>query len=603
MEIQASQGAYTGYFRFGADILDRSSYIQATGKAPAIAHIFHDWIEGPLDAANPPYRTFSSPIEMGQHSLLDVAATLAAQGTVLSVAWDFATADPYDPGYYYGDKAVTVTVDSVINGAHDAYIRTVAQEIRQLGVPIMLSPFGEVDQKAAFAFGANGTTYMEMVEDTSGQYGDPSIPDGPERMRDMYRHVVDIFNQEGVDNVTWYMYTSSEFMNTAPELGVRTDLLRPEYLYPGDNYVDWIGQSAYFIDPQNPPNLNNTDPLTGLPTDTFFGLVDTLSPGYNAWTAITDKPFFIPEFGMIGDGTQDRAAMITEAFNTLLPQFFPNVKAVTIVDSQIAADYFFTPQLGATQAEINALGQAIGANAYYVSEVGTEQIPAPPPADPYAGDDNLTGTADHDYIASSTGNDIVDGKNGSDTIDGGAGDDDLYGSGGDDVLLGMLGGDYLNGGRGHDTLEGGGNDDTLIGETGEDYLDGGAGNDYLDAGTSNDILIGGDGYDTLYGRGGEDIFVFTSGQASSYDTVKDFNKNYDMLYLGDVLEGTEYNAAEGDAISNFLSSVVYNNSTYLAVDTDGAGGADKVYFAVLENVKGLGSIQTMIANGQVILEW
>lgn len=595
----AEQGIYAGYFRFGEDTLNRASYSNITGKAPAIAYIFHDWITEPLDAPAPAYRTFASPIENGTHSVLEVASKLAAQGTVLAVGWDFMTADFYDPGYYYGDKSVTITVDSVIQGGQDNYIRTVAQQVKDLGVPIMLSPFGEIDQAAAFAFGANGTSYMEMVEDTSGQYGDPNIPDGPERLRDMYKHVVDIFRDVGADNVTWFMYTSTEFMNTTPSLEVRTDLLRPEYFYPGDGYVDWIGQSAYFIDPAHPPTLP-VDPLTGQPADTFFGLVDALTPGYTAWRTVTEKPFFIPEMGFIGDGETSRTA-IAQALQTILPQVFPGVKAVTFVDSLIGEDYFFTPRLGSTPQEIDSLKQSLGNNPYYLGS-GMGGGTVPPVQDPYAGDDTIRGTNRDDRIFSSTGNDNVSGLNGNDALDGGAGNDKLYGNAGNDMLIGGAGKDTLDGSTGNDYLDGGVHDDQLIGGAGDDVLFGGAGNDTLKGDGNSDVLIGGEGYDTLYGGAGEDTFLFRlDGAAEDIDTVQDFKKSeHDTLHLGDILDSTDYNPVT-DAISDYLIALSIGRDTYIAVDKDGSGGAEEVWFAVVKNVTGFGTVENMINMDYIIL--
>ena len=31
----------------------------------------------------------------------------------------------------------------------------------------------------------------------------PNFPDGPERFRDAYRHIIDLFRKEGVKNITW----------------------------------------------------------------------------------------------------------------------------------------------------------------------------------------------------------------------------------------------------------------------------------------------------------------------------------------------------------------------------------------------------------------
>ena len=35
-----------------------------------------------------------------------------------------------------------------------------------------------------------------LADDLSKHYGDPTLPDGPERIKDMYTHVIDLFEEE-----------------------------------------------------------------------------------------------------------------------------------------------------------------------------------------------------------------------------------------------------------------------------------------------------------------------------------------------------------------------------------------------------------------------
>ncbi len=40
-------------------------------------------------------------------------------------------------------------------------------------------------------------------------YGDSTCPDGAERFRDAYRHLVTLFREEGATNVTWFFHADA----------------------------------------------------------------------------------------------------------------------------------------------------------------------------------------------------------------------------------------------------------------------------------------------------------------------------------------------------------------------------------------------------------
>ncbi|GIK78236.1 MAG: beta-mannanase [Thermoleophilia bacterium] len=69
-------------------------------------------------------------------------------------------------------------------------------------------------------------------------YGDPASADGPERFRDAYRHIVDVCDSEGAENITWFFHVDAAGAPGAAWNDIAA-------YYPGDAYVDWIGVSAY----------------------------------------------------------------------------------------------------------------------------------------------------------------------------------------------------------------------------------------------------------------------------------------------------------------------------------------------------------------------
>jgi len=72
----------------------------------------------------------------------------------------------------------------------------------------------------------------------SDGFGDPTVPDGPERFVAAYRRIVEICRAEGAGGITWFFHVNSD---DSPREAWNTYAA----YYPGDEYVDWIGVSAY----------------------------------------------------------------------------------------------------------------------------------------------------------------------------------------------------------------------------------------------------------------------------------------------------------------------------------------------------------------------
>lgn len=360
-----SNGAYIGLYSIGPIVDDRKKFMAKTGHPPAIVYTFHDWVsDNDWASATPHLRTFVDPLEASTISPLQLAEHLRKEGAILAVAWAIQCCDWESTLFWLGFRKPTITVSRVLRGDFDPYIVTVARQIKAYQHPIMLTLFSEFNYQGMMSFGKSGADRLDDVEEVCGLYGDPTWPDGPERVRDVFIHVIELFQREHVRNVTWFMYAGSHYMN--PRHEDYSPWLHPKYFYPGDEYIDWVGQSVYFVDPRTPPKLRQQEFATSI--------TEALAPGYDAWGAVTKRPLFLPEFGMFTDGSLSRAHVIENVFGTILPQF-GRVKAITVADFKIAEDYHEVPRLGAFEDETVVWKKAVRDNAYYLKQTTFKRIP------------------------------------------------------------------------------------------------------------------------------------------------------------------------------------------------------------------------------------
>lgn len=229
------------------------------------------------------------------------------------------------------DPTIPETVDldccKVLSGTHDSIIITFAQEIKSWGKPLMLSFAGEMNGdwagwSGAKNFGLNCTQTYTQTTDLYESYGctDPGLiecADGPERYRDMYRHVHDIFVRVGVTNVTWVWVVNHEsFPNESNH-----PWNHPDHYYPGDEYVDIISVDGF--------NWGN-DGAGGCPVDVEWKTFDEIFGATLASLSSTHptKPFIVGEFAS-SEGTEpwSKANWITDAYGSIKADW-PQIKAV-----------------------------------------------------------------------------------------------------------------------------------------------------------------------------------------------------------------------------------------------------------------------------------
>lgn len=142
---------------------------------------------------------------------------------------------------------------SIGAGSHDDYIRTYARGIRDLQMPIVLRLAHEM----------NGDWYpwaevQRKDTDGDGVFEERSI-NGNSRgdyVR-MWQHVHDIFEEEGANAYTVWLWSPNRINNILNDTIRQPDV--SEY-YPGASYVDWVGMSGYrrYSDRNDEPTFDNT---------------------------------------------------------------------------------------------------------------------------------------------------------------------------------------------------------------------------------------------------------------------------------------------------------------------------------------------------------
>jgi beta-mannanase len=106
-----------------------------------------------------------------------------------------------------------------------------------------------------------------------------------------WRHVHDLFSAAGATNVTWVWSPNLSYTNSTP--------LRE--LYPGDDYVDWLGLSGYY-------GTSGTEQYRTF--DELYG------PTIAELRRFTDKPLVITEMAAT-DNAGRKAEWIRDFFDSL----------------------------------------------------------------------------------------------------------------------------------------------------------------------------------------------------------------------------------------------------------------------------------------------
>jgi hypothetical protein len=179
----------------------------------------------------------------------------------------------------------------IAGGAYDPMIKERAAKVKDLGKPVMIRWFWEMDGNKKREFAQSPAAYISA-----------------------WRHIHDTFEAEGATNVAWVW---------CPNASAFTDG-EAQAFYPGDDYVDWVCADGY----------NWAPGRAGDPWETFADIFG----GFYDWASKQPKPIMIGEFGVQERSPGDKAAWVAETAN-LIKTRFPLIKAVVYFNADQDYDW------------------------------------------------------------------------------------------------------------------------------------------------------------------------------------------------------------------------------------------------------------------------
>ena len=187
----------------------------------------------------------------------------------------------------------TFRLQRILDGAFDADLTTWGEGAAAFDTPIIVEWGTEMNGDW---FGRNGRWN-----------GGPDA--GPRRFRQAYRHIERVIEAAGADNITWAWHVNGDSQPAAA-------WNQPERYYPGDDWVDWVGLSAYgALTPQDGAG----------DWASFRETLDEMVPRLT--TLAPDKPVMVFEFGMTRGNAHGRPAAFADAALTdLLDNRWPAVR-------------------------------------------------------------------------------------------------------------------------------------------------------------------------------------------------------------------------------------------------------------------------------------
>jgi hypothetical protein len=179
-----------------------------------------------------------------------------------------------------GSDALRTDLAEIAAGRYDEYIREWAREAVIYGEPFFLR----------FAHEMNNPQYPWSVQ----------AGNTPEDFIRAWRHVWSMFEAEGAENVIWVWSPKRE---------------APRDLYPGGQYVDWIGTGVFNYGPQ---------------VDAWYSFEYLFETVYRS-VILYDKPIMIAELGCSAVGGS-RPAWLSDAWRKLHTQY-PATRAVVLYNN------------------------------------------------------------------------------------------------------------------------------------------------------------------------------------------------------------------------------------------------------------------------------
>ena len=271
-KLEADTAVGLGFYRseFPNDLRALKEYESRVGQPAAIIHWFVYW--GGWKSA------FS-------RSDLEIVRT---HGSIPMITWEPWTGRPEDE-----DWALR---NAILSGRNDGYIESWARGLAEYGQPVLLRFAHEMHNESyPWVVGVNGNTAEDYVA--------------------AWKYVHGFFERAGAGNVRW-VWNPNTLGDARPSA---YDSMYGS-LYPGDDYVDWLGLDVY-----------NTGPNVDWGAPRWRSFDEILGGPYRAIAAVSEKPLILAEMGSAETGGS-KADWIADALSAETLAQYPRLRALVWFD-------------------------------------------------------------------------------------------------------------------------------------------------------------------------------------------------------------------------------------------------------------------------------
>jgi hypothetical protein len=229
-----------------------TAFTNATGVSPSVVSYYSGW---------------NQPFQAG------FAAKAARHGALTLVQID----------------PTKISLAAIASGRYDNYLRTYADSVRSFGRKVILG-FGHEMNGPWYSWGWTHTRAKVFVA--------------------AWRHIVDVFRQQGASNVIWLWTINVDPPNDHA-------IQSPARWWPGSSYVNWVGIDGYYLKkswsfaPLFGPTIKIVHSLSRMPVPILISEVG--APTADQPTKIADLFAGIRAYGLLGfvwfdsDGVKDWA--------------------------------------------------------------------------------------------------------------------------------------------------------------------------------------------------------------------------------------------------------------------------------------------------------
>lgn len=212
-------------------------------------------------------------------------------------------------------------------GHCDGFLKSAAANLRSFSHPVLFR----------FAWEMNHPDMWWSINKTEST---------PEEFVAAWRHIHDVFESEGADNVQFVLSFNTSSTRSVPY----------QELFPGDEYLEWVAIDGY--------NWGTAVEWSGWTS--FEGVFDR---SYQELTALSSKPIMLSEFGSTDVGG-NKAAWYDHALNVQIPYKYHQIQAVVFFNEDKSANEGVDWRLESSEETVVIVRAALR-NKLYSGQLGS----------------------------------------------------------------------------------------------------------------------------------------------------------------------------------------------------------------------------------------